>query len=46
MSGNKYQFVLHEVEALDELQNADAHQVTIPLISTDGSMIRTEIYLF
>ena len=47
LSGNRFQYVAHEVEAINKIQNLDAVLMTLPLVESDPSnLIRTEVFLF
>ena len=47
LSGNRFQYVAHEVEAINKILNLDAVFMTLPLIESDPSnLIRTEVFLF
>jgi hypothetical protein len=47
LSANRFEFVSHEVEALNEILNNDAFLMSLPLVASDPSkVIRTEVILF
>lgn len=47
LSANRFEFVSHEVEALNEILNNDPFLMSLPLIASDHSnLIRTEVILF
>lgn len=47
LSANRFEFVSHEVEALNEILNNDAFLMSLPLVASDESkLIRTEVILF
>lgn len=46
LSGNRFEFVSHEVDAINEINNSDAFLMTIPIKeSQQKKMIRTEVIL-
>jgi hypothetical protein len=47
LSGNRFQYVSNEVEAINKILNNDPHLMNLPLSeSNPNNLIRTEVFLF